>query len=216
MNILKSSIACSLLALLSLPLSAQQLQEERRSKIPFAFTEFKEAKVNQPFGRYTKAKINFRLWDGALCFIDTEENVRRAYVKNILSVDVDSVRYMKVDSVFGQVIASQNYNFLVRVTLIDKKAWGQEVTELNEMMANGGGTFKWSILDLEEKAAQGYILKDEYYFILRGNIVRARESYIKKQISPEYKEAFKTLMADRWWSWHDPQCLAKLLMYFPK
>lgn len=213
---MKKIIFSLTLAALALTVSAQQLQEERRSKIPFAFSQFKEAKVNQPFGRFTKAKINFRLWDGALCFIDENDDVRRAYVKNILSVDVDSVRYMKVDSVFGQVIATQNYNFLVRVTLIDKKAWGQEVTELNEMMANGGGTFKWSILDLEEKANEGYILKDEYYFILKGKPIRARESFVKKQVSAEYKEAFKTLMADRWWSWHDPDCLAELLMYFPK
>lgn len=213
---MKKIIFSLTLVVLALSVSAQQLQEERRSKIPFAFSQFKEAKVNQPFGRFTKAKINFRLWDGALCFIDENDDVRRAYVKNILSVDVDSVRYMKVDSVFGQVIATQNYNFLVRVTLIDKKAWGQEVTELNEMMANGGGTFKWSILDLEEKANEGYILKDEYYFILKGKPIRARESFVKKQVSAEYKEAFKTLMADRWWSWHDPDCLAKLLMYFPK
>lgn len=213
---MKKIIFSLTLAALALTVSAQQLQEERRSKIPFAFSQFKEAKVNQPFGRFTKAKINFRLWDGALCFIDENDDVRRAYVNNILSVDVDSVRYMKVDSVFGQVIATQNYNFLVRVTLIDKKAWGQEVTELNEMMANGGGTFKWSILDLEEKANEGYILKDEYYFILKGKPIRARESFVKKQVSAEYKEAFKTLMADRWWSWHDPDCLAKLLMYFPK
>lgn len=213
---MKKLILSYLLLLFTVSSSAQQLQEEKRSKLPFTFTEFKEAKVNQPFGRYTKAKVNFRLTDGALCFIDEEDQVRQAFVKNILSVDVDSVRYMKVDSVFGKVIAQQNYNYLVCVTTIDKKASAAEINEINEMMANGGGTFKWSILDLEEKAAKGYILKDEYFFLLRGKVVRARESYIKKQIDPMYKEAFKTLMGDRWWSWHDPQSLAKLLMYFPK
>lgn len=205
-----------LAAVSTIGLRAQQLQEERRSKIPFAFTEFKEAKVYQGFGRYTKARINFRLWDGALCFIDDEDKVRRAYVKNIWSVDVDSMRYMKVDSIFGRVVATQGYNHMVTVTLIDKHAYGQEITDLNTMMASGGGFFKWSILDLEEKAGEGYPLKDVFYFILKGEVVPARESYVKKKIAPEYKTAFKTLMGDRFWSWHDPKCVSQLLMYFPK
>lgn len=202
---------------LTMPVAmAQQLQVERRSKLPFAFADFKEAKVNQPFGRHTTAKVNFRLWDGALCFIDGENNVRRAYVKNILSVDVDSLHYVKVDSIFGQEVASQGYSKLVRVTLIDKHAYGQEITELNTMMSTGGGTFKWSILELEEKAAEGYPLRDVYYFVVKGKSFPARESYVKKEVAPEYKAAFKTLMGDRWWSWHDQESLEKLLMYFPE
>ena len=213
---IKRHLIILLSSLLTLTAAAQQQQIERRSKIPYAFTEFRDAKVNQPFGRHTKARVNFRLWDGALCFIDENDEVRRAYVKNVLSVDIDSVRYLKVDSMFGEVIATQGYNSLVRVTLIDKKAYGQEVTELNTMAQTGGGAFKWSILELEEKAKEGYILKDVYYFVLRGRPVMAREGKIKKEVAPEWREAFKTLMGDRWWSWHDADCLAKLLMYFPK
>lgn len=195
---------------------AQQLQELRRSKRPFAFAEFKEAKVNQPFGRYTKAKVNFRLSDGALCFLDKDSTIRRAYVQKVLSVDVDSVRYLKVDSIFGRVLASQNYNHLVCVTLIDQKYRNQELFDIDQMMQNGGGFFAHSILELEEKAGEGYPLKDVFYFNVQGTTFPARESYVKKHIAPEYKTAFRTLMGDRWWSWHDPDCLAKLLMYFPK
>lgn len=204
------------LTLFSLCAQAQQAQEERRSKLPFAFKEFREAKVNQPFGRFTKAKINFRLWDGALCFMDEHDMVRRAYVKNILSVDVDSMHYEKVDSMFGRVVAEQGYNKLITVTLIDKKSYGQEITDLNTMMQSGGGAFKWSILDLEEKANEGYPLKDVMYFKVGGEVFPARESHVKKHIAPEYKRAFKTLMGDRWWSWHDEKCVSQLLMYFPK
>lgn len=198
------------------PLCAQQLQELRRSKLPVIYPEFKEARVNQPFGRHTTARVNFSLDDGALYFLDDDDKIRRAFVKNILSVEVDSTTYLKVDSIFGEVIAMQDYNYLVRVTLVDKKIYGQENFDVAAMMALGGGFFKESVLALEEEMEKGYPLKDIYYFVLRGKVVPARESAIKKCIAPEYKTAFKTLMGDRWWSWHDGQSLSKLLMYFPK
>ena len=214
-----SSVGVRLLlifALLPLFSSAQQLQELRRSKYPVIYPEFKEARVNQPFGRHTTARVNFSLDDGALYFLDDNDKIRRAYVKNIISVEVDSTTFLKVDSIFGQVIATRDYNYLVRVTVVDKQIYGQENIDIATMMSMGGLFFKESILALEEEMAQGYPLKDVYYFVLRGKVVPARENAVKKCIAPEYKTAFKTLMGDRWWSWHDAKSLEKLFMYFPK
>lgn len=194
---------------------AQQQQELRRSKIPVVFPEFRDARINQTFGRHTTARVNIFLDDGALYFLDEQEQVRRAYVDNVLSVDIDSVRYMKVDTLFGQLLAEQNYNCLVRVTLIDKKLYDSEAQALNDMRINGAGFFKESILEMEAEHEAGYPLKDVFYFIVKGRPVLARESYVKKLIAPDYKLAFKTLMADRWWSWRDPESLKRLLMYFP-
>lgn len=199
-----------------IPCIGQQVQVERRSKLPFAFSEFKHARVNQSFGRHTSAKVNFRLTDGSLCFLDDQDRIRRAYVNNILSVVVDDVTYMKVDTIFGKVVASQGLNRLVCVTLIDKKARDAELHNIDEMMQNGGGFFKSSILELEENANEGYPLKDYYYYYLKGKFIPARESYVKKAVAPLYAKAFKSKMGDKMWSWHDPVCLAEILMFFPQ
>ena len=49
---------------LILPIAAQQQKADVRSHTIFAFPEFKEAKVLQPFGRFTKAKANILLKNG--------------------------------------------------------------------------------------------------------------------------------------------------------
>ena len=68
----------------------------------------------------------------------------------------------------------------------------------------------------EQLDNHGYPLKQEYYFMLKGRVVEARERRIKKEVLPEMKEAFKNLMNDRWWSWKDPASLSKLFIYFPQ
>ena len=55
---LKTIILALLAAFAALPANAQQDQGDKRTKIIFAFPEFREAKVIQPFGRYTTAKVN--------------------------------------------------------------------------------------------------------------------------------------------------------------
>lgn len=211
-----SGILFLLILGICIPCAGQQVQVERRSKLPFAYKEFKNARINQSFGRHTTAKVNFRLSDGALCFLDDQDNIRRAYVNNILSVVVDSVTYMKVDTIFGKVVATQGLNRLICVTLIDKKARDAEIRNIDEMMQNGGGFFKTSILELEEQANEGYPLKDYYYYYLKGKVIPARESFVKKAVAPLYSTAFKSKMGDKMWSWHDPNCLAELLMFFPQ
>lgn len=200
--------------MLSLSSFAQQMQEERRSKTPLLFPEFVEAKVGQPFGRFTRAKINFFLRDGSLLFMDEKGAVRKAYVKKILNVQVGDDLYLKVDSIFGKVMATQNYNYLVCVTTIDSKTYDQELTDINMMLANGGGLFKNSIMDLEERTYGSYPLKDTYYYVINGTLYPARHTAVKKLIQKEFKEAYKNITETHDWSWHDAGCLKQLLMYF--
>ena len=213
----KLLIVCVALLFFSLGAVAQQQTIEKRSEIPFAFKEFKDAKVLQPFGRYVKAKANIMLKNAALCYTENGK-ILQAYAKGILGVEFDSVKYMKVDSLaMGKVIASKNYNYLVCVTTIDMDQYKQEThgdENLPFFNIEELGTF----LNLENDPRNmktGYPLKDTYYFIARGQVIPAMESKFKKAVRPERKSDFKKLMGDRFWSWKDEKSLTQLLDFLP-
>ena len=217
MLLLYRTLAVILLAVsLSAPAWAQQTQEIRRSKTLFAFPEFQEAKILQTFGRSVTAEANILLKNSTLCYLDSGK-VMQAYLGNtIIGVEFnDSVRYQRVDSVMGRVIAEKNWRSLVVVTTIDMDRYRNETTggdnlpyfevpDLNVFLEIDG--------DAREEA-KDYPLKDTYYFIIDGVPVRAIEKNIKKYIKPEMKTAFKNLMSDRFWSWNDPSSLISLLGY---
>lgn len=191
---------------------AQQGQVERRSKTLFVFPEFKEAVVQQTFGRSIKAKANIYLGEGTLIYIDAKTGKKmRAYLSNIVGVTFDdTIRYMRVDSIMARVVAQRGYNILLRHTYVDKKRLQDErVRDLNfEMMG---------FVDLEKRDEdQGYPLLDRYYFIIRGEAIPANESAFKRFVSNDQKQAFKVLMGNRFWSWKNLESLMMLFDFLPK
>lgn len=210
---------CSLL-----PLAAQQQQEELRAHSQLLFPEFRNAKVLQTFNRRVKAKANILYKNAALCYLDEKDNkVYQAVNKSIVGVEFDSIRYMKVNEVaMGRVIAQQGQNLLLCVTTIDMQRYkaqtggGSDLPFFEIDMAGLGLNQLMDLSGAEQLDNHGYPLKQEYYFMLKGRVVEARERRIKKEVLPEMKEAFKNLMNDRWWSWKDPASLSKLFIYFPQ
>ncbi|HRF86235.1 MAG TPA: hypothetical protein PLN34_06725 [Alloprevotella sp.] len=197
-------------------LSAQQQQKDLRSKNPFVFNEFKDAKVLQTFGRSTKAKANILLKNASLCFMQ-DDKIMEAYTQNVIGVEFDSVKYMKVNDMMGRVVASKGYNHLLCVTTVDMAKYKAEteggdnlpfleITDVGAFFEIDGEKFEFD---------KGLPLKQKYYFLLKGTVVPANETQIKKLVRPEMKKAFKTLMGDRWWSWSDEKSLTQLMPYLP-
>ena len=197
---------------------AQQQQEHRRSTETFVFPEFQEAKVLQTFGRSVRAKVNIFLKDAALYFVE-DSVVKKAYTQHIIGVQFDSVKYLKVDSIMGEVLSSRKYTHLVRVTTIDMDKLRAETTggeNLPYFQIEGVHTSAFYEIEGQIYDEKGYPLKDKYYFLIRGNVVPAIESKVKPYVRPEMREAFKNLMGDRFWSWSDPKSLKMLLDYLPE
>ena len=200
---------------LILPIAAQQQKADVRSHTIFAFPEFKEAKVLQPFGRFTKAKANKKKKNGALCFMQ-EDKVMQAYTRNVLGVEFDSIQYRKVDETkMGRVVAQKNHDYLLCVTTINMEKLKAETT--------GGDNMQF--LDMPETGAffeidggafefdKGYPLQNKYYFSVKGQVFPANETNFKKHVKPDMMKAFKRLMNDRYWSWNDPASLTQLFTY---
>lgn len=197
---------------------AQQAVETVRTDHPFAFPEFRDAKIIQAFGRYTTAKANIFLKDSRLVFMDND-TIKTAYVNNVFGVEFgDSISYVRLDSVMARVIATRGYDKLVCVTTIDMKKYSEQ---------NSGGNnlpfFEMEDLNLfleidgdQREEAQGYPLKNTYYFILKGQPYKATEKNIKKLIKPEMKRAFDNLMFDHYFSWRDAASLQRLFVFLPE
>ena len=209
-----------LLLLFCGPVAAQQSKQLKRSKTALYFPEFKDAKIIQPFGRFVKAKANILLKNGALCYMEGD-TIMQAYTQNILGVEFDTVSYKKIDDVqMGRVLANKGYNYLLCVTKVDMDKYKAE-TEGGENLpyleiADIGAFFEIDSDSQKREYDNGIPLEDKYYFYIKGEIVPANETQIKKHVRPEMKKAFKRLMADRWWSWYDEESLKQILPYLPE
>lgn len=207
--------------LLVLGASAQQAQEDKRSDSQLVFPEFQQAKVRQPMGRVTRARCNIMYKNAALCFIDEKDGkIRQAVVDNIIGVDFDSCRYVKVDELaMGLVVGEQDGMLLCRVTTIDMDRYRELTGGSTDLpyISLDLGTGVDEFMDLsgaEQQANTGYPLKERWVFRMKdGTFLPATERNMKRRVKKDLKVAFKNLVEDRWWSWHDEGSLKKLFMY---
>lgn len=215
------SLRFTLLAWLAIamlwPAAAQQQVETRRTKTVFANPEFVEAKVVQPFGRSVKAKANILLKNSTLCFM-RGDTILEAYVANVLGVEFDSVRYMKVnDKQMARVVAQKDYNYLLCVTTINMSQVARECAGSENVLSDiGDGQLAAHFAEAmatDYSMKNGFPLQDKYYFSIRGQVIPANQTAFKAFVKPEMKSAFKRLMNDKWWSWKDPASLAQLFTY---
>lgn len=208
----------ALVCCLCLGAQAQQNQGQRRSKSIFVFNDFVDAKVRQTFNRTLKAKVNIFYKDASLVFME-DGKVKRAYTKNIIGVDFgDSLRYMKVDSVMARVVAQQGYNYLLCKTTVNMRQYREE-----EQGGAGLDFFEMSDLNYFAELNQdrrdddvGIPLQNTFFFNVKGRVIPANETAFKKVMDQSQLEAFKVLMANRFWSWKDEESLKMLLDFLPK
>lgn len=201
---------------------AQQQKELHRSKTVFQNESFKRGRILQSFNRHVDDSVNIFLKDASLCFV-RHDTIYKAYLNNVLGVRLDSVEYKKVHGQMGRVVAHQGYNYLLCVTTVDMNRLKEETYSSNSAgffdldipSASGVNVNTFFELDREKRDSDvGYPLKDTYYFWLSGKEILANETQVKKFVRPEMKEAFRTLMSDRFWSWNDEKSLTQLLMFF--
>lgn len=214
-------------AAVMLPALAQQLQVEKRVNNLLTFPEFRKAKVLQSFNRSVEADANIYLGKSTLVYKDSNQ-IKEAVNASIVGVQFDdSTKYVVINYANRQVakvVSQRNYNFLLCVTTVDMDKYNEETrggTNLPFFEIDGGGFSELQPVILETDGdkwedSKGYPLKDQYFFSVKGTIVPANETAIKPYISPDFKEAFKNKMADRWWSWKNPENLKDILLFLPQ
>lgn len=195
---------------------AQQAQVERRTKIPFAYKDFKDGKIEFAIGKGKVYKANVFLKDASLLY--KTDTVMKANLFGVISVDFGDAVYRNTGGRLGLVMGQEGDVMLTRVTTIDTR----QMTE--DARSGKNSTF----LDLPEfnvfvdtnadywadGEGSSWPLKDEYFFVVRGKAIPAAEKVVKKSIRADKKADFKELMKNRKWSWKDAESLKVLLDYF--
>ena len=214
-RIMRKILLCLFSLLLMIPAIAQQSQETKRINRAVIYPEFRHAKILQTFGRYVMGDVNIYVKDASLLFIDKDKTVRQVANKNIIGVQFDdTTKYLRVDdTAMGLVLAESKSNALLCVTVLDEEKHKTETLSFADI--DLGTTNVLVELNTDNEGRLGVPLKDTFYFSIKGRIVQANETNLKKEIRPEMKKEFRELMEDRWWSWKDPNNLKDILRFLP-
>ena len=196
---------------------AQQAQVERRSKIPFANKDFKDGNIEFAFGKDKIYKANIFLKDASLLY-KNDTTVMKANLFGVISVDFGDALYRKTGDRMGKVIEQKGEVFLTVVTTIDTDRMREDARSGRNSTFLDLPEFNLFIDTNADYWAEGegssWPLKDEYFFVVKGEAIPAAEKIVKKSIRADKRNDFKELMKNRKWSWKDANSLKVLVDYF--
>ena len=196
---------------------AQQAQVERRSKIPFAYKDFKDGNIEFAFGKDKIYKANIFLKDASLLY-KNDTTVMKANLFGVISVDFGDALYRKTGDRMGKVIGQKGEVFLTVVTTIDTDRMREDARSGRNSTFLDLPEFNLFIDTNADYWAEGegssWPLKDEYFFVVKGEAIPAAEKIVKKSIRADKRNDFKELMKNRKWSWKDANSLKVLVDYF--
>ena len=196
---------------------AQQAQVERRSKIPFAYKDFKDGNIEFAFGKDKIYKANIFLKDASLLY-KNDTTVMKANLFGVNSVDFGDALYRKTGDRMGKVIEQKGEVFLTVVTTIDTDRMREDARSGRNSTFLDLPEFNLFIDTNADYWAEGegssWPLKDEYFFVVKGEAIPAAEKIVKKSIRADKRNDFKELMKNRKWSWKDANSLKVLVDYF--
>ncbi len=196
---------------------AQQAQVERRSKIPFAYKDFKDGNIEFAFGKDKIYKANIFLKDASLLY-KNDTTVMKANLFGVISVDFGDALYRKTGDRMGKVIEQKGEVFLTVVTTIDTDRMREDARSGRNSTFLDLPKFNLFIDTNADYWAEGegssWPLKDEYFFVVKGEAIPTAEKIVKKSIRADKRNDFKELMKNRKWSWKDANSLKVLVDYF--
>lgn len=196
---------------------AQQAQVERRSKIPFAYKDFKDSNIEFAFGKDKIYKANIFLKDASLLY-KNDTTVMKANLFGVISVDFGDALYRKTGDRMGKIIEQKGEVFLTVVTTIDTDRMREDARSGRNSTFLDLPEFNLFIDTNADYWAEGegssWPLKDEYFFVVKGEAIPAAEKIVRKSIRADKRNDFKELMKNRKWSWKDANSLKVLVDYF--
>ena len=196
---------------------AQQAQVERRSKIPFAYKDFKDGNIEFAFGKDKIYKANIFLKDASLLY-KNDTTVMKANLFGVISVDFGDALYRRTGNRMGKVIEQKGEVFMTVVTTIDTDRMREDARSGRNSTFLDLPEFNLFIDTNADYWAEGegssWPLKDEYFFVVKGEAIPAAEKIVKKSIRADKRNDFKELMKNRKWSWKDANSLKVLVDYF--
>lgn len=212
-----------LLGILSVTtLQAQTLQEEEYASIPYEFTQYRDATVTMRLGSRKQVKGNIYLDGSKFYFLQNDKPIEAA-LANILQIQFGDSIYIPKDTMIAQVVARDSTKMLACIKTIDvyqmkgsndgfsgadRRSEGLDFFQLEFL----GITSTISLNNEETKEkARHFPLKREYFYILDGEWIPAKERPVMQRYSKAERKVLKVLTEYRRWSWNDEKSLIQLL-----
>lgn len=203
-------------------LRAQTLQEEEYTRIPYVFQQYRDATVTMRLGSKKTVKGNIYLDGSKFYFLQNDKPIEAA-LGNIQQVEFGDSIYIPKDTMMAHVVARDSTKMLVCIKTIDvykmkgtndgfagadRRSEGMEFFQLE--IFGGMSTIDLNNEETREKARQ-FPLKREYFFILNGEWVPAKERPIMQRYSKSERKVLRVLTEYRRWSWNDEKSLIQLM-----
>lgn len=204
-----------------LPVTAQQVQEEETTTIPYAFPQYRKATVTMMFGTKKEVMGNIYLDGSKFYFLQDSVSIE-ASLSNIHRIAFGDTLYMPVDTMLARIVAEDSTKMLICIRTIDKyKMTGANDGIHGEDKRGEGMAFfqldmfsSMGFIELnsdQSKQSRYFPLKREYYYILNGEIIPAKERPVMKRYTKAQRKVLKGLTESRFWSWNDENSLVQLL-----
>lgn len=176
------------------------------------FQEYKPAVVHMTDGRNVKARLSNIFLKNASLLFKRGDATMEANMEPIVSVDFDTLHYVKIDNMLALEVDSVGANKLYCAILIDLVSYKTMLrNNVNISSLSLGDQISYSTIDLTPQEGVQLPLVRHYFYLYNGEIFRVHEREITRRLPKEKKRMFKTVIGLSDFSWNEDNSLMKLL-----
>jgi hypothetical protein len=176
------------------------------------YKEFKPGLIHLASGKTLKnSMLNIFLKDASLLY-KSGSNTMEANMDNIVGVDFDDRKYIKINKELAYLVDSVGANKLYCATLIDVEAYKTMLkNNVNMSYISISDQVQYSTIDLNPQEKQPYPVINHFYYLYNGQIIKVHEREIQRLLDKEQRRLFKTIIGEKDFSWVDEASLVRLL-----
>ncbi len=202
-------IVISLLALvLTLTAAAQT-----KTTMPTRYREFQPSVITLSDGRVLKESLtNVFLKNSSLLYMSGGV-AKEANMATISRVEFADRTYVNLDGRLAYLVDSVGTDRLYCIELFDVESYERNIRN-NVNFSNitfGQDALGTTSVDLNNEEDYKMPIVPNYYYVYKGELLRARDRSLTHQLDKEQRRRYKTIISENDFSWMNPESLLKLL-----
>lgn len=192
--------------------NARSAMVYKKTKGATVYKQFKPATILLKSGKTISQPLaNIFLKNSSLLYI-SGENAMEANMNNIISVDFDDRKYIKIDSLLYYKVDSVGSDALYKATVIDMDSYKKNlVNNRNITNIDLGDVISVANVDLSNEDDYLFPLISIYYYLYHGDFVRVHERNLSRVVPKDKQRMMKTCIGQDSFSWTDETSLLQLL-----
>jgi len=168
--------------------------------------------VHMADGRNVKARLSNIFLKNASLLFKRGDATMEANMDPIVSVDFDTLHYVKIDNMLALEVDSVGANKLYCAVLIDLDSYKAMLrNNVNISSLSLGDQISYTTIDLTPPEGMQLPLVRHYFYLYNGEIFKVHEREITRRMPKEKKRMFRTIIGMSDFSWSEDNSLMKLL-----